>query len=273
MANSIGQQFDSGGSGQSQASFRYPQTYRDNHGRRWRASVEIRSGYPTGRIACLHKTPGGNPPPWLPPQGFPFMDVDPTRRDRLFINYEAIIDDRIRAHEELYNRAIEEAGARGLPIPEKGQPWDRRLVAILGTLDQLAAIQPAIAAMQGNSWILGLTDKVDTRLLPFVRKSREEKRQAIYRNLPDFSDASRLDGADVTGDAIAALDNEDDLDGDEWDALDPNEDPVDPSLESRLDLEEQFDASATGGKLQPTPSNKRHEAKKHGRNRTAGEAA
>jgi hypothetical protein len=260
MPETYGQQYDSGGTGWSQASTRYVQTYRDQHGRRWRASVEMKSGYPTGRIACLHKTKNGNPPPWLPPQGHPFMDVHPTRRDRIIINYDAIIDDRIRAHEELFNRAVEEAGARGLPIPEKGQAWDRRVVAILGTLDQMAPIQPAVAAMQGNSYILGLSDQVDERLVPFLRKSRAQKRQERYANLPDYSDATRAEPVD----AIDALEI-DDEDLDEFDHLDPNEDPGDPALESRLDLEEQHDPEARGGKKDRTPANKRQENKARGR--------
>jgi hypothetical protein len=53
--------------------------------------------------------------------------------------------------------------------------------------------EPVAAAMQGNSYILGLSDTVDPRLEPFVRKQTREER--LMEGIPNFADVATVAGA------------------------------------------------------------------------------
>lgn len=172
-----------GSTGWSQARTRRPQKYTDDHGRKWSASIELRSGDPTGVIQPNFRAP------WYPDQSFLKQDVDD--RSKLHIDYEGMLRSRLEAHEEYHRQAIEEATSRSWTISEKdGKPvYDQKLLQIIGPPPK--AIEPVIAAMQGNSWILGFSDEVDERLVRFL-PSRETRRQAQLANLPDFSDATRV---------------------------------------------------------------------------------
>lgn len=210
-------------SGWSQANLRDYRYFTDDHDRRWGATTEKRSGGAVGKYKLLHRTPKGARVPWEPDQAFLI-----PKGDRLFIDYEGMLRARLEAHEEYFTRCVEEATSRSWQIPEKGEPIEKKLKLIVG--EPPKPIEPIVAAMQGNSWILGKTDKVDARLVSFLPQ-RQSRQKAILANLPDLSDASREDLSDLM--------------------------ETDEELEARLDIEEQVDPQHSGGQTVPTPQIRR----------------
>lgn len=166
----------------SQASTRRAGILTDQHGRKWSASIEKKSGFPTGLMVCIHQTPQGNSPPWLPDQAyFVFSTEDPTR---FTIDYPRLLAERKLAHESYHQQAVDAAIAREWTVPEKGEHYPFKITAIIGK--EPHPIEPIAAAMQGNQWMLGLSDRVDPRLVGFVTKPTTE--EALLADLPDFSD-------------------------------------------------------------------------------------
>lgn len=166
-----------GGGGWSQADLRRPAYLKDQHGRTWFADIEKRSGFPVGPIRARFSAP------WYPDQGsFRFSESDPSH---FAIDYEWLLSQRMEAHDEYHQRAVEESATRQWDVPERGEPYSRNLQLIVGRPPN--PIEPIVAAMQGNKWILGLSKKVDERLAPFIT-TPETKREQIIRSLPDFRD-------------------------------------------------------------------------------------
>ena len=166
----------------SQAETRRPAIYRDQHGRQWAATVEKRSGYPVGTLQLLSRTPEGQMPPWLPDQRY--FVFSPDNQTHLTIDYPTLLRERTQAHAEYLKECASIATARDWPAPVKGETIDHRIIAIVGKAPY--PIEPVAAAMQGNRWILGLTDTVDPRLVEFVSQPTETDQ--LLADLPDFSD-------------------------------------------------------------------------------------
>ena len=205
-----------------QASFRRNGIIYDQHesarfpkGRPWFANIDKKSGFPVGQIS-----PKGWSAPWLPDQGaFRFSEEDPTR---FRIDYEYLLRERIEAHAEYQTQKEQSAVSRG---------WDPNSEEKQAVLESLIGkpplpVEPVAAAMQGNSWILGLTDKVDPRVEKFIRK--ETRREKMLKGLPDFSDS------------VTAIETE---------AIEAEPEPTSfDDIDALLDLEEEADPEATGGK-------------------------
>lgn len=182
---------DSTGGG-SQADLRRPQWMTDDHGRRWFADVEKRSGYPVGPIRPRFDAP------WYPDQSA--LKIDPDDPSHIRIDYEALLAERQEAHALYHQRAVEEAASRQWPVPELGEPYRRELQLIIGKPPQ--PIEPVVAAMQGNKYILGLTTRVDPRLVEFI-ETPAHKHEQMLRALPDFRDEELMDlEEEVDPDAI-----------------------------------------------------------------------
>lgn len=187
---------------QGQPSTRRPGTLTDQHGRKWRASIDKKSGFPVGVIQPL-----GWLAPWMPPQGFfRFTEEEPTRME---IDYEAILNQRLQDHEQWAAGFRQAALVRGWDPDDKAKAMN--ITEIVGKKPQ--PVEPVVAAMQGNRWILGLTQKVDPRLEPFTRQA--ERRVSRVLQEMDFSDDD--DTADQT----------------------------DEEFEDRMDLQEAVDPEAT----------------------------
>ena len=217
-----------------QASTRRPGTIYDQHvsaqfpkGRPWDASIDKKSGYPTGSIS-----PKGWKAPWLPPiTSFKFSEEEVNR---FVIDYDALLNERIEAHADYQTQKEQSAVSRG---------WDPNSEEKQAVLESLIGkpplpIEPIVAAMQGNSWMLGLTDKVDPRLEPFVRKLT--RKQKMMAGLPDFSD----EPIGVSG------------------ILEDQEPDFRDELDRLLDLEEDADPASTGGKRVAVKPNQRTKAVK-----------
>lgn len=208
---------------QDQANTRRPGTFYDDHtsqrfpkGRPWFSNIDKRSGAPVGLMR-----PKGWSAPWLPdPTSFKYSEDEPNR---FTIDYESILNERLSDHAAYQTMKEAAAVARG---------WDPTLPEKQAVLEALVGkpplpVEPIAAAMQGNSWMLGLTDRVDPRLEPFVRK--ETRRQKMLKSLPDFSDSLS---------AIETQAAEVEAEPTDWD----------DELDKLLDVEEQVDPQATGGK-------------------------
>lgn len=186
-----------------QTATRRPGTLTDQHGRKWSASIDNKTGYPVGVIQ-----PRGWRAPWMPPMAsFKFEDRDDPRTFR--IDYEGMLDSRSQSHQDYTTQLQQAAIARG---------WDPTDPEKRSVLEKLVGpppepIEVIVAAMQGNSYILGLTDKVDPRVAPFVPR-KQTRAQKVLANLPDFRDVP------------------------------------DEELDDLLDLEEAHDPDAIGGKKQ-----------------------
>lgn len=217
----------SSGLDNDQTSSRRPGVLYDQHvserfpkGRPWSASIDKKSGYPVGLIQ-----PKGWRAPWMPDTStFKYSDEEPNR---FTIPYEEILNSRLQSHVE-YNTMKEQAAvARG---------WDPSLPEKQAVLESLIgkpplAVEPIAAAMQGNKYMLGLTDKVDPRLEVFVRK--ETRTEKLLKGLPDFRDIEEAEPIGASG------------------ILEDQEPDFEDELDKLLDLEEEADPVAVGGKRVP----------------------
>lgn len=178
-----------------------------NHGRRWSAIIDKRSGGVIGKMQPL-----GWRAPWSPDQAFfRFSEDEPNV---FTIDYQAMLDSRLAAHEQWHAEFRSTAHKRGWN-PDDAEKLNS-LIELIGP--KPLPIEPIVAAMQGNSWILGLSQKVDARVESFLPKK-----------------VSRV------AKALDALDFRDD------------EAPTVDAIDRYAEYEEDADPQATGGKLQPLP--------------------
>lgn len=184
-----------------QPSTRRPGRWTDQHGRKWHASVDIRSGGAVGPIQPL-----GWRAPWMPDQTFfRFSDEEHTQ---MTIDYQQMLDERLAAHESWSTEFRSAALKRGWSPDDEEKR--NSLIELVGPMPH--PVEPILAAMQGNKWILGLTQVVDKRLEPFIPKkvTRTEK-------------------------ALADVDY----------SFDPESDSLKDNLEELMDIEESVDPDAT----------------------------
>lgn len=179
----------------------------DQHGRKWQGSAEKSTGYPVGLIQ-----PMGWRAPWKPPQGPNYFVFSREEPSRFRINYEGMLEERLKDQKEHEDERQRAAVVRGWAPddPEKQDALDK----IVGRRDAMQRPEIIVACIQGDKWILGLTDKVNEKVAKFLPK-KVDRKTALLSKFPDFT----------------VQDEEE--------------------LEERLDLEEQFDADAVGGKKQP----------------------
>jgi hypothetical protein len=188
------------GSAHDQAAQRRGATLTDDWGREWSAVIDKKTGDPIGSI-----TPKGWSAPWRPDQAY--MRPDPDNARRLIIDLERALSDALEAHEEWNEAWVRTAAARNIdPNDDRNQGVLHQLVGA-----KPAAWQPIKAALDGNRWILGFTQKPDARLIPYLA-SKRNKVQSVLPTLESFAD---------------------------------------DDLETRLAIEEEHDPHATGGKKTP----------------------
>jgi hypothetical protein len=185
------------GSGMDQPSGRRAATVFDQHKRPWACYIDKRSGYPVGVIQ-----PKGWRAPWLPPQGeyFHFDQNDPTK---FVINYERLLQERVAASDEFDKDRSRAALVRGWdPLdPEKQEALD----LIVGRREGLQRPEVVKACIDGNPWVLGLTDVVDERVAKYIPKKRTAIDNIMSR-LPDFSGPSLANDIDALMDIQEAVD-------------------------------------------------------------------
>jgi hypothetical protein len=184
-----------------QPSTRRPGRWTDQHGRKWHASVDKRSGGAVGPIQPL-----GWRAPWVPDQTyFRFSEDDHTK---MTIDYQSMLDSRLAAHEAWDNEFRSAALKRGW------EPSDHEkrnsLIELVGPKPH--PVEPILAAMQGNKWILGQTQTVDPRLEGFIPKKVTRTERALnavdYSFDPDAQPESLKDDLETLMDIEEAVDPE-----------------------------------------------------------------
>lgn len=167
----------------SQADQRRGEIKFDQHERPYHTNIELDSGDPTGPIDPQFTAP------LIPHQKYLEMVADDPRR--IYINYPAwkrdIREDRARWNRDARQRSQVRYGERY----DSKAPITAEIIDIIGPPPE--PIEPIIAAEQGNSWVLGFTDKVDQRLAKYfdLREKREDE-ELDFRDEPepDFSDTA-----------------------------------------------------------------------------------
>lgn len=191
---------------QGQPSTRRPGKVTDQHGRVWATYVDNRSGFPLGTFQ-----PIGWSAPWEPPQGPEIFVCDKNNPTIVTINYQHLLDEREAARREVEESRKAAAAARGWDHldPEKQDLLDK----VSQPRDKTNAPEIIVACMQGNPWILGLTDVRDER----VAKYLPSKKKGVESRLAQYEDFS----VPATGESIK------------------------DDLETLMDLQEAHDADAT----------------------------
>ncbi len=213
----------------SQAMQRRGQRFTDQHGRKYFAPIEIKTGEPCGLIGAEYTAPLTVPLNYLK------RSKDANRPYDLVIDYPKWQAD-IRAELKEWETAWRKAAVRRYGDefdPKKGMPAD---IAELFPRPPIHE-EPVIAAKQGNKWVLGLSSKVDPRLAKFFAPEvtdpdYREKQEPDFRDMPDELDS---DVRAIVADTNAAADDEGQT----------------VAGEAAFDLEDEIDADAVGGKRVP----------------------
>jgi hypothetical protein len=148
----------------------------DNHGRMWRVESEVgMDSKRRPRLAVVGTfTPAFKAPhDFYPPQEH--LVYDPRRPSVLVINYQGWISNIKRAHQDVRQQIVHLATKLYKTQAAKyiKEPTEEMLELIYGGGKGPEPVEPAIAAMQGNGWILGLRgydSKLpgDKKLKPFL---------------------------------------------------------------------------------------------------------
>lgn len=154
--------------------------FRDQHGRRYHAVVELKTGHPTGLIEPLFTAP------LMPPQMYLSVGTNAERPYDLRIDYDRWIQDLRTAADDYITEARQLARKMYRDRYNAADPLTEEVVDIIGPRPQ--HVEPVIAAKQGNAYVLGLTDRVDVRLFGMLEEDRALRREHRASDEPDFSD-------------------------------------------------------------------------------------
>ena len=113
--------------------------------RRWSASIELKSGMPTGLISNDFKAP------LTPDQKYLVVNEDNV--SELYIDYRAWYRDRRSANQSYHKKVVRYCTRNKLPEPKPGD-YSMEMVGACG--EPPRPIETVVAAYQGNPWILGL---------------------------------------------------------------------------------------------------------------------
>lgn len=178
----------------------------DQHGRPWFANLELKTGDPCGPIEPLFQAP------LIPPQVYLRKSRDENQPNNLVILYDAWINEIINVREERIAKAREIARKMFATAYDPEKPLGPDIMSLVG--DEPEPIEPIIAAMQGNSYVLGKSPVDQHGLERFFVAQRDKLKRRDLSTYGDFRDKPSH-------------------------ALDPDA------------LEEQFDGDATGGTRVP----------------------
>ena len=176
----------------SQYETRESRIFRDPHGRKWAVRVEKRSGQPVGRWSPMDWNA-----PLMPEGEYLTIEARDDGTNAVKIEYERWIDTLEQAHRDYEQRERQMLMARFEDDWHKYRdavPEDIRNV--LGA--RPPAVEPVVAAMQGNPWVLGLSTRVDLRLVKYLEPV------AIATPISKYGDFSSLpDDAEEAADPQA----------------------------------------------------------------------
>lgn len=162
--------------GKSQADNRRYVRFKDQHGRKHGVNVELKTNSPTGHWNF-------HPAPIQPPAHCLVISNDPDDPYKVFIDYDRIIRECREALDE-YNVA---KGKRLRAHPNISAIDLEREIG-----KEPPAVEPWIAAKQGDLWTLGLTDRVNLKVAAFLdlqkRKSEDDYDFTAEENYLDLEE-------------------------------------------------------------------------------------
>lgn len=165
-------------SGWSQRNQRADAMFTDQHGRQYFGSVELKTGDVVGLMEPQFTAP------IIPDQKYLERNVKNRPYD-LHINYERWLADIRGARAEWEREGRQMMRKMRGAAYDPAEPFGADVLDVIGEPPE--AIEPVIAAKQGNSYILGFTTRVDKRLVPFLRFEQLTPEERVARE-PDFRD-------------------------------------------------------------------------------------
>jgi hypothetical protein len=158
--------------GWSQRNQRTETDFTDQHGRMYHATIETKTGDPCGLIEPLYTAP------LMVPQQY--LKRVPRQPYTLNIDYTAWKADVRGGWADWQKAGRDHARKLHGDAYDPRRPFTEEILSIIGPPPQ--AIDPIIAAEQGNKWVLGLTTRVDLRLAKFFEP---EQLDPDYRTPPE----------------------------------------------------------------------------------------
>lgn len=165
----------------------------DQHNRTWRAESEV--GIDQHRKPRIAPVGAFNPGFVAPYDFYPpakYLKYDPKKPSFLTIDYVAWKDDVMRAHQDVREQLVRLATKLYKSEAAKyvKHPTEEMLVILYGGGKGPEPVEPIVAAMQGNGWILGTREydpalPGDKRLKPFLDRWKEIKFNASPLTAPD----------------------------------------------------------------------------------------
>lgn len=207
----------------SQRKQRRGQRFTDQHGREYHAELEIKTGEPCGLIGALYQAP------LVVPLKFLKRSKDPARPYDLVIDYAQWLAEIREEAADWRRRATAAAVKRYGDQFDASKPWPADILELFPRPKDHE--EPVIAARQGNRWVLGLTTKPDPRLAPYFEPTVFDPHY-LEKQEPDFRDLPTDLAADMA--AVVGDEDEETVAGDD-----------------ALDLEDELDPDAVGGKRVP----------------------
>jgi hypothetical protein len=167
------------------------QFFRDQHGRRYHAEIELKTGHPCGPLVPQYRAP------LVVPQQYLTLSNDPENPTKITVNYTKWEADARAARKDW------EAEGRSRALKMYGDAYDPRKPFGQDVLDIIgpapSAVEPIIAARQGNSWVLGLSDRIDLRLAKYFEPEQLDPQHRPEE--PDFTDRpEQIDDLDMLDD-------------------------------------------------------------------------
>lgn len=167
----------------SQADTRRPARGQDQHGRTWFIQIDKRSG---GTVSVQPDFRA----PWYP--DIQYVLVNPENTSQVYIDYDALLASRQDAWEARHEQMLDWARRLHRSAMPPKYEYDEELLAAVGGR-ALKPMEPVVAAMQENSYILGFTPVVDKRLERFV-KAPTARQQVLAKF--DFRDTDASEEPD-----------------------------------------------------------------------------
>jgi hypothetical protein len=170
------------------------QFFRDQHGRRYHAEIELKTGHPCGPLVPQYRAP------LVVPQQYLTLSNDPENPTLLTVNYVKWEADARGARKDWEQEGRSRALKMYGDAYDPRKPFGQDVLDIIGPAP--SAVEPIIAARQGNSWVLGLSDRIDLRLAKYFEP--EQLDPQFRPEEPDFRDGAeqvdQIDDLDVLDD-------------------------------------------------------------------------
>lgn len=166
--------------------FRPYRLFTDQHGRKYGATTEARSGWPCSPIDFKHRTPAGNLPPWMPDTKYLVFDAQDVGQVR--IDYDLALADHDRALADW--ETLIRQNALAMYADKAGEQIERPGPGLLRLVGPKPAGRELIAACKaGNKWALGFTDAMPSWAAPVMATLRPVAEEGADTEAAQYPDA------------------------------------------------------------------------------------